>query len=416
MILVYRVGEVPRNSLKRAKLQLDQVDAQTLGIVLNGARADISSDFYDMRYYYSSYYSYGSENREESKAGLLSRLVDNAKSLFGSSNGKDSEKGERSAESKDSEIGKGKVARLGVNVFLSAFVAVGFMWQMGLISLGKQIDRKRTENTEIPIERELTETPKGIREEKVDAPIDKESKVKGAYQSQTGTPKSIQASFEEKGVSKETNADPERDIAGALDSSHETDGSQSVATAALAPEEKDPVYLKDIAERLQGTENLPMETNHDRKRPFSVHVGSYKILENMNLQMERLRAKGYEVFVVGANVGGDTFHRILVGGFENIVGAKVQADHLKMRGHTDYAEAMDLPYGVQIGTFDLRELAQYEADELIKDGYYPYITVADGLDSASFSLMLGAFKTEKEAEAFSQEMGGKGKSNQVILR
>jgi capsular exopolysaccharide synthesis family protein len=59
VVLVYKVGQVARGALKRAKDQLDTVRAGILGVVLNGLKAEFSSDFHDFKYY-KYYYSHGS--------------------------------------------------------------------------------------------------------------------------------------------------------------------------------------------------------------------------------------------------------------------------------------------------------------------------------------------------------------------
>jgi tyrosine-protein kinase Etk/Wzc len=68
-LLVYRAGKVARNILKRAKAQLEQVNANIIGVVLNGVKAEISLD-YD-KYY--QYYHYGQEakkgKRKKKKGG-----------------------------------------------------------------------------------------------------------------------------------------------------------------------------------------------------------------------------------------------------------------------------------------------------------------------------------------------------------
>jgi len=64
VIMVYQVGRAARGSLKRAKTQLDNVNAQFLGIVLNGLKAEISPDFtYHDKYYY--YGHYGTQERKK---------------------------------------------------------------------------------------------------------------------------------------------------------------------------------------------------------------------------------------------------------------------------------------------------------------------------------------------------------------
>jgi len=61
VLLVYRAGKVARNILKRAKAQLEQVNANIIGVVLNGVKAEISLD-YD-KYY--QYYYYGQEGKKK---------------------------------------------------------------------------------------------------------------------------------------------------------------------------------------------------------------------------------------------------------------------------------------------------------------------------------------------------------------
>lgn len=54
VVIVYRVGKISRNALKRAKIQLDNVKARIIGIVLNGLKADTGGDYPGFRkdYYY----------------------------------------------------------------------------------------------------------------------------------------------------------------------------------------------------------------------------------------------------------------------------------------------------------------------------------------------------------------------------
>jgi capsular exopolysaccharide synthesis family protein len=53
VIMVYQVGKIARGALKRAKAQLDAVQARIAGVVLNGLKAEISPDFgYPYKYFY----------------------------------------------------------------------------------------------------------------------------------------------------------------------------------------------------------------------------------------------------------------------------------------------------------------------------------------------------------------------------
>jgi len=60
VLLIYKIGNVSRSALRRAKGQLDNLNVSVMGIVINGLRAEVSEDFKDLRYY--SYYSYGSQS------------------------------------------------------------------------------------------------------------------------------------------------------------------------------------------------------------------------------------------------------------------------------------------------------------------------------------------------------------------
>jgi cell division septation protein DedD len=62
VLLVYRVGAVSRGLLRRSTAQLEQVQSNLVGVVLNGMRPDVSPDFQDYKYY-SYYYSYGEEEK-----------------------------------------------------------------------------------------------------------------------------------------------------------------------------------------------------------------------------------------------------------------------------------------------------------------------------------------------------------------
>lgn len=76
VVVVYRVGKIARGALKRAKMQMDHVRANVLGIVLNGLKPEVSADYQHYGYY--RYYSYG----EKGKLAWYKRIFENVKSLF----------------------------------------------------------------------------------------------------------------------------------------------------------------------------------------------------------------------------------------------------------------------------------------------------------------------------------------------
>jgi capsular exopolysaccharide synthesis family protein len=66
VLLVYRIGAVPRGLLRRASRQLEQVRSHLIGVVLNGMRPDVSPDFdhYKQYRYYSSCAVDGEERKK----------------------------------------------------------------------------------------------------------------------------------------------------------------------------------------------------------------------------------------------------------------------------------------------------------------------------------------------------------------
>ena len=68
VLLVYRLGAVSKGLLKRSSSQLNQVNCNILGVVLNGMKPEFNPDFQDAKYY-KYYYSYGEENKNRRLKG-----------------------------------------------------------------------------------------------------------------------------------------------------------------------------------------------------------------------------------------------------------------------------------------------------------------------------------------------------------
>jgi polysaccharide biosynthesis transport protein len=147
VILVYKIGQVSRSALHRAKLQLDAVNVPVLGIVINGLRAEVSEDFRDLRYY--SYYSYGSKDEEQSTNPIIrtyERGVRKAKQTWSAVQEKSAPYVARAAErlgieltdetdvmEDDQQSFSTRLPRILLWTLLGLFVLTGLMWQIGLI-------------------------------------------------------------------------------------------------------------------------------------------------------------------------------------------------------------------------------------------------------------------------------------------
>ena len=70
VIMVYKVGKIARGAIKRARAQLEAVKAKVIGVVLNGVKPEISTDYDTFKY---GYYYYSSDSRDfnESLGGML---------------------------------------------------------------------------------------------------------------------------------------------------------------------------------------------------------------------------------------------------------------------------------------------------------------------------------------------------------
>jgi len=63
-IMVYRVGQIPRSALQRAKTLLENVQANVVGVVLTGLRAELSRDYEELKYARYTYkYAEGSKGK-----------------------------------------------------------------------------------------------------------------------------------------------------------------------------------------------------------------------------------------------------------------------------------------------------------------------------------------------------------------
>jgi len=84
VILVYEVGRIGRGILKRAKVQLENVNSNVLGVILNNVKPDVAPDFYRYRtdYYYSEE-DRGKESVPPSRwQDMIDRGIDGIRSIF----------------------------------------------------------------------------------------------------------------------------------------------------------------------------------------------------------------------------------------------------------------------------------------------------------------------------------------------
>ncbi len=153
VLVVYKIGQVSRSALKRAKLQLDNVDIPVLGVVINGLKAEASEDFRDLRYY--SYYSYGSEPDLETGPPIqrfynrvirrlksvwndfykiIQPLLEWAQERYSKATEEDTSPEEEAEAVEEDDSGSSVILNTLFWVFLILLLAAGILWQLGYVA------------------------------------------------------------------------------------------------------------------------------------------------------------------------------------------------------------------------------------------------------------------------------------------
>jgi succinoglycan biosynthesis transport protein ExoP len=103
VFMVYTVGKIGRGVLKRAKSNLDNVDARVLGVILNNVKPEAGPEYfkYHSQHYYGPEGEMGQQNRKFSKWLQKIRI----------------------------SLTKGRILKFGVLVTALALLAVGIYWQ-----------------------------------------------------------------------------------------------------------------------------------------------------------------------------------------------------------------------------------------------------------------------------------------------
>lgn len=103
VFMVYTVGKIGRGVLKRAKSNLDNVDAKVLGVILNNVKPEAGPEYFK---YHSQHY-YGPEGDTRAKKRKFSKWL----------------------KKKRIPLTKGKIWSFSVLVFALALLALGVFWQ-----------------------------------------------------------------------------------------------------------------------------------------------------------------------------------------------------------------------------------------------------------------------------------------------
>ena len=144
--------------------------------------------------------------------------------------------------------------------------------------------------------------------------------------------------------------------------------------------------------------------------PYSVLLGSFRLLDSAENALADYRRKGYPVYRVTVNLGKDgVWHRLFAGYFSHIQDAEAFIAAHQLEG----ALAKRTRFAAMLGAFPSeRQLARLLLP-LREEGFSPYI-IED--DTQGYRVMVGAFYTKSGAVQQVSDLAKKGFAGQVVER
>lgn len=351
VLLVYKIGNVSRSALRRAKLQLDNVGVTTLGVVINGLRADVSEDFKDLRYY--SYYTYGS-NSEDNSGPAIVRFYNRTKRQIEQSWKQtqqqvmpiiqmikdrlplnSSEDGAEPEEEMESDI-TSKILNISFWVFIFAFLIAGILWQTGILSRSPSTQQDPIEMPQSSPDTQEKTTPTNTSDKQEKTPT-------------TETPEATPNAAPTKEKQQETPTEKEKTKADEEPAqSYKEMHQESPKTAQITKTDVPHTLPKSQAPKtnkreIRQTTYLKNQDTHTKSR-YAVHVSSHSIESSAKREAKKLRAQGYTVHIVRTHVPNKgIFHRVLLGAFATQSEAKERLQDIKNSLNIGYAQIIPLP-------------------------------------------------------------------------
>jgi capsular exopolysaccharide synthesis family protein len=308
VLLVYRVGSISKGLLKRTASQLEQVQCNLMGVIINGMKPDISPDFQGYKYY-SYYYSYGeSENQKTDK------------------------------------LKKQRVTKPVMMIAAVACLALGFLWQSGLIAslnrslLGtpdKTVARETSTDGLLKPTKEsgkptktLKIAPKG-KVKKMPMPRRPAETTLDAKSFNPDLPKPGPLSIKKEGNQENGKVDKQKSPASGanVEENHSQDVAGSIPDWA-APEEP-PV---EKSAKIHGPSPVKASLTDLKKPavpekppndPYTLQLGSFRTLTQAKNAVTQYREKGLSAFWSEVNLDGNArWFRVFTGSFETREHAK----------------------------------------------------------------------------------------------
>jgi len=149
--------------------------------------------------------------------------------------------------------------------------------------------------------------------------------------------------------------------------------------------------------------------------PYTIQVSSRKNKEASILEAMKSRNKGNSGFVSHVYIAGKgDWYRVFIGFYRTVEEAEKAAFELKKQEYP-HAFVVKMPFAIQIGISSKdEELKKLEA-ALRSKGYLAY-SVLDRLYNNKIRLLVGGFRTEKEAAILAKELQREGFRPEVVQR
>ena len=425
-VMVYKAGDIPRTSLKRSVGLLTSVQIEELGIVLNGIRSDISSDFQELSSY--GYYTYGSELEKVSRT-IPERIQDYVRNLK-KKMGLDSpdvtreisipeddvdderddydedevvEEDEIDADedefdeeeldededdvgeddenaTRDSAVGRGRLAWNGPpgGVILLALIAVMLVWQSGY--LGKPLGLVPILEGYEPV-LNVEELEKADPEDVGEILPDVE-KISADVENQDEIPMPGAEALEEE-VLAEAPGKSGEDV-------------QVVKTSALSANQ------------------AIFQQADTRAGVYAIRVASYPAGSKRAIQqLKSLRENDQAAFLIPVTVQSQQWKRLLVGSFATLDETYKRGQQLRNQGLIKEFVIVRLPYAIELEIHRNFAQARKAVETQQGKGYSTYWQL---LPDGSGRVLAGAFETDAEARAFLRNIPAASGPAQVVMR
>jgi cell division septation protein DedD len=157
------------------------------------------------------------------------------------------------------------------------------------------------------------------------------------------------------------------------------------------------------------------DLKHQDFFPYTIQVSSHKKEKISILEAMKARDKGNSGFVSYVNIPGKgDWYRVFIGFYRTVEEAEQAAVELKKEAYP-HAFVVKMPFAVQIGISSKNEELKELETELRSKGHLAY-SVLDRLSNDKIRLLVGAFRTEEEAEILAKQLQKEGFQPQVVQR